>query len=832
MAAPFYARYVPPAPPASSTPKLQNLKRKKSHDDATTTPSAAPPTPKKPKKTVSAISSEAASSATQRTHRSETTSGVKSKSKKSREGANAESLQVIARAPTTARPASVPDTPSTGSFEQVNGEQEGTHDARERNDEPLPLVHRQGSESKTSSEISSTKGSREKRKSEDKLAAPKTAPPSKHAKILSKYKKHTINPQSSDAEIAALDQTQTDAAEDLHGLTPLPQPAPAVQSSELPSYATLPEWLSHPLIVSPDDRRSFAHFGLNEKQVANLERRGYSSTMPIQSAVIPLALSGEGQHKGDICISAATGSGKTLSYVLPMVSAIQPSPISHLRGLIVVPTRELVKQVRETCEFCATGTGLRIGTAVGSTALKDEQTLIMQLDQQYDPEAWDRKLNPLMTTDDWTNFNLQEYIAEAKNCDSTLPNHTLRSSPNVDILVCTPGRLVDHIRSTKGFTLKYLQWLVIDEADRLLNESFQEWTEIVIPAIESSRRSESKVNTLLKRLGVSAQRRTLRKLILSATLTRDITKLNSLRLHNPKFVEVRTADSTGKRELPQETAPIRTETYRLPPTLTENFVPVKDSSVKPLFLLQLIKSELFAGSSESRSALETGRDVSPLSSAVSDDDTSDSDSDSTSSAESTQFSSTGPLEVSSRPLRPARSALIFTKSSESASRLARLLAFLNPDFADKIGVLVKSNKSSTARKTLAAYKQGRIQIIIATDRASRGLDLPFLDHVVSYDVPMSLTSYVHRAGRTARAGHSGIAWTLVVHSEGRWFSNEIVKSPLDRGNRSVKRVILKLDDDPDLKGRYATALKQLEEEVKASQNISKRDKSVKSSIDN
>src|SRR5204862_7291910 len=113
----------------------------------------------------------------------------------------------------------------------------------------------------------------------------------------------------------------------------------------------------------------------------------------------------------------------------------------------------------------------------------------------------------------------------------------------------------------------------------------------------------------------------------------------------------------------------------------------------------------------------------------------------------------------------------------------------------RLGTLTKSNKSSTSRKTLSAYRRGKLSIIIATDRASRGLDLPALSHVVNYDVPTSLTTYVHRVGRTARAGRTGSAVTLVAHREGRWFANGIARDAEARISRhgKVERLNIKVD---------------------------------------
>lgn len=106
-------------------------------------------------------------------------------------------------------------------------------------------------------------------------------------------------------------------------------------------------------------------------------------------------------------------------------------------------------------------------------------------------------------------------------------------------------------------------------------------------------------------------------------------------------------------------------------------------------------------------------------------------------------------------------------------------------------------------------------MIVATDRASRGLDLPSLTHVVNYDIPTSVTTYVHRVGRTARAGREGSAWTLVAHREGRWFANEIATADgrITRASH-VDRVQVKLDALGSIKSKYAVALGELEQEVR------------------
>lgn len=192
------------------------------------------------------------------------------------------------------------------------------------------------------------------------------------------------------------------------------------------------------------------------------------------------------QHKGDICISAATGSGKTLAYALPMIENLRGKATRLLRGLVVVPTRELVAQARETFELCCSGSGLKIGTAVGSRSLQEEKNLLVAKGERYDPFVY--------ASQEWAKTD-EEEVDELLDLDYDplqqpeedaflLPGYVINYTSTVDILICTPGRLVEHIHSTKGFTLQHVQWFVVDEADRLLDESFQQWVDTVVPELE------------------------------------------------------------------------------------------------------------------------------------------------------------------------------------------------------------------------------------------------------------------------------------------------------------------------------------------------------------
>ena len=674
---------------------------------------------------------------------------------------------------------------------------------------------------------------------------PKSAK-NKFSGVLSKFERSAKVKESAKLKEDQPDEIEETGPEPViaQGLEPLPQPEPVPEEVEKPTYSSLPSWLANPLRTSTEAKGKFADLGIEPKLLRTLEINGYKEAFAVQSTVIPLLLKGPKSHRGDVCISAATGSGKTLSYVLPMVTAMEQLPAPRLRGLIVVPTRELVKQAREASELCAAGSGLRVASAVGNVAIKDEQRSLMRVDQVHSPEKSKLRQQDKLTPDDWTNFSLKDYITDAGEQSESLPGYIQKTEPNVDILICTPGRLVDHLRYTKGFTLKDLEWLVIDEADRLLNESFQEWVEVVMDSLDSRNATDAFgfSGKFTAGVGIPIHTREPKKVILSATMTRDITKLNTLRLVNPKLVLVgQESGSAGENE--DEMAVDRPDDrFTLPHTLKEFSVSVGDGSQKPLYLLRLLLSNIGISSDANQklSIRSANSDTSSDYTSSEGSDSEDSDSDDTSSdgsssdesdEDSSEDSSSSSDESSSSDSdsesedevmqdqsgRSAESSvLIFTKSSESASRLSRLLSLLDPSLASRIGTIIKSNNSSASRKTLTAYRQGKISIIIATDRASRGLDLQSLSHVVNYDVPPSVTTYVHRVGRTARAGREGSAWTLVAHREGRWFGNEISRSTDGKITRSTKveKVNVKLDDMKAVKSKYGAALEALEEEVK------------------
>lgn len=663
----------------------------------------------------------------------------------------------------------------------------------------------------------------------------------KHIKIRAKYEKAAeVSTQKLEnvgaPTVDGLEANEHEPASpiEIHGLVPLPQPSQIPETDDKPTFSALPDWLAHPVFVSPSATIALDSLNMHPGILAALKQKGYQDAFAIQAAILPLLLPGsEEQHSGDICISAATGSGKTLAYALPMVENLRDKPITRLRGLVVVPTRELVAQVRECLEMCGAGSGLKIGTAVGSKSLKEEQELLIERGRRYDPDTYRAEMQKLSVEDEeLLDWEIEDPIGNGDDFEN-LEDYVVDYSSKVDILICTPGRLVDHIQSTKGFTLNHVQWLVIDEADRLLDESFQQWVEIVMPALEYQASLDPISDQLVNALHLLRQRK-VRKIVLSATMTRDISKLTALKLHQPKMAVLETTRQEVEDDNPPGPSQMRLESensIELPPTLKEIAIPISNTDDKPLHLIEILRQELgfSADFDEPRK-----KDIKAQTSLES-IETSSSDSEETSgysssrSAASASLSSSHisqsptfkpqTLEIRPAPnLAPTYGTLIFTNNNENATRLARLLVLLRPAWDTQIGTLTKSTSSAGGRRTLAQFRARKLGILIASDRASRGLDIPHLAHVINYNLPTSVTAYVHRVGRTARAGREGRATTLVAKHEARWFWNEIAR---DAGGivRAAGTKVVRTESRLEGWGKgerraYEDALRRLGEEAK------------------
>lgn len=564
----------------------------------------------------------------------------------------------------------------------------------------------------------------------------------------------------------------------VHGLEPLPQPAPVVLDTSEPTYDTLPPWLGNPIHVSQSTRAEWTSLGLKPElgistEVASfLASKGYEKAFAVQTAVIPRLLPTPARQ-GDLVISAATGSGKTLAYVLPMIRDVSLGSVTKLRALIVVPTRELVRQVHEVCTTCAAAyarqpgrKAVKIGTAVGNQAFKKEQEGLVDEELRYDPQGY----QTLVEARKWENlrkreleeleFDLLDFV------DKPLPlvNHVVDLISKVDVLICTPGRLVEHIGRTPGFDLSHVRWLVVDEADKLLEQSYQQWLDVVMEKL-SVELPGARDFPLQNKSGV-------RKVILSATMTRNVSLLGKLRLRRPELIVLEGGEING--------TPAESSSYELalPELLQESAIKIRDPEQKPMYLIDLLTSEhMRSGRRQSQVGkpprVKTDEEMSDESS----DDSDDSDPTDASSSSSDSDSDLAAVDD------VMDTTLIFTKSNETALRLSRLLEIMAPSrLASRIGTLTSTTRTSERKKVLRAFHSGKLRVLVASDLVARGLDLPNLDHVVNYDMPPSVRAYVHRVGRTARAGRPGRAWTFFTKTEAGWFFADIAGQQAGKRN--------------------------------------------------
>ncbi|EPY52415.1 ATP-dependent RNA helicase Rrp3 [Schizosaccharomyces cryophilus OY26] len=345
--------------------------------------------------------------------------------------------------------------------------------------------------------------------------------------------------------------------------------------------------------------KTFRELGVIEELCDACEKLGYKDPTPIQREAIPTAL-----NKRDVIGLAQTGSGKTAAFAIPVIQELWDNPSAYY-AVVLAPTRELAYQISEQFEALGGAIGVRSVVIVGG----------------------------------------MDMVSQAV---------ALSKKPH--ILVCTPGRLMDHLENTKGFSLRNLKYLIMDEADRLLDMDFGPIIDKFLKVIPKERRT----------------------LLFSATMTSKVEKLQRASLHNPVRVAVSSKFSTVD-------------------TLIQRylFFPFKH---KDTYLVYLVNE--LAGNT----------------------------------------------------------ILVFARTVHDTQRLAILLRSLGFSAIPLHGQLSQSNRLGALNK----FKSGSRSIMVATDVAARGLDIPLVDVVVNYDIPTDSKAYVHRVGRTARAGRAGKSVALVT----------------------------------------------------------------------
>lgn len=322
---------------------------------------------------------------------------------------------------------------------------------------------------------------------------------------------------------------------------------------------------------------------------------------------------------------------------------------------------------------------------------------------------------------------------------------------------------MDHLASTPNFTLQHLRFLVIDEADRLLTQSFQNWLAQVLahtrppttPAANPAASYDAVASSWAVPLGLASDAfegsapapSTCQKLLFSATLTRDPAKVAALDLSSPQYFIVQSPSN------PLSATAVGSS-FALPAELSERML-ILPPALKPLNLIHLIH---------------------------------------------------GPAPFGATP------ALVFTKSVEAASRLVRLLEFFEDAYIGSgrritVRGYTRDMPPAERKRLLKEFGDGDVDVIVCSDLVARGMDLPSVAHVVSYDVPLDMTKYVHRAGRTARAGRAGTAWTLVEKQEALHFKGMLKTA----GHEGIKKVKVKEDELAPYRESYDIAMKRLKE---------------------
>uniref|UniRef100_T1PJQ9 DEAD/DEAH box helicase n=1 Tax=Musca domestica TaxID=7370 RepID=T1PJQ9_MUSDO len=398
-----------------------------------------------------------------------------------------------------------------------------------------------------------------------------------------------------------------------------------------------------------------------------------SRLFPVQTAVVPWILDAHTKpapfRPRDVCVSAPTGSGKTLAFAIPVVQILAQRTERKIRALVILPVAELALQVYRVFKKLCEKTDLNVCLLSNHTPLPLEKEKLVE------------------------SYKGQWYS-------------------KVDIVVTTPGRLVEHLHGTEGFCLKNLKFLIIDEADRIMDAVFQNWLyhlDAHVRATSDQLLSGQSAPLCYNELEFAYDRQP-HKLLFSATLSQDPEKLQNLRLFQPilftsvlenlkelqdKYVEMATSKPASGEFIGK---------YTTPAELTEKFC-LTQNNLKPLTLFALIKELKW------------------------------------------------------------QKFLCFTNSVEASERLNFVLQQLFSDEKIRIAELSGSRGKNRCSELLSKFSRGQINGLVCSDALARGIDIPGVDIVISYDPPRHIKTYIHRVGRTARAGRPGTAITLLSQHE-------------------------------------------------------------------
>ena len=484
----------------------------------------------------------------------------------------------------------------------------------------------------------------------------------------------------------------------------------------------------------------------------------------IQRSALPTLLSSstEDTSSRDVFIQAQTGSGKTLAFLLPIIQDLLPlsshSYIDRSIGtlaIIIAPTRELAKQISDVLES------------------------LLQLRLRLADEIPDDGESPVPRLTRWL-------VSGLLSGGATRTHEKARLRKGLPILVSTPGRLLDHLQNTSSFNVGKCRWLVLDEADRLMDLGFEETINGIVKGLDGRRSLAKHAVEEGKSMEVGGWdwERGRRTVLCSATIREDVQKLAGTALVNPIVIKATQIDlpenpviEDGSRAVASTT--VTEEKFTPPSQLAQKYVvvPLKLRLVTLVALLRSLMAQsqgrkgtkiivflsctdsvdfhwnVLAGTSmggaEEESLLDPGNDDST-------DDGEDQDKQKPSHSRNPEQQ-----KVALRSdLLPSASIYRLHGSLPLQTRLASLRGFSS---------VPKVTSDSTPESS----------VLLCTSVASRGLDLPLVRAVIQYDLPTEsgATEYVHRVARTARAGKGGEAWSFVAPSEVEW-----VKWVTDRMN--------------------------------------------------
>ncbi|MCJ1247127.1 nucleolar DEAD-box protein required for synthesis of 60S ribosomal subunit [Trapelia coarctata] len=408
---------------------------------------------------------------------------------------------------------------------------------------------------------------------------------------------------------------------------------------------------------------SFQSMSLSRPILRGLASVGFTEPTPIQAKTIPVALLGK-----DVVGGAVTGSGKTAAFMIPILERLlyRPKKLPTSRVAILMPTRELAVQCFNVGRKLASFTDITFCQLVGGFSLREQENV-------------------------------------------------LRTRP--DILIATPGRFIDHMRNSPSFTLDTLEILVLDEADRMLEDGFADELNEILTTIPKSRQT----------------------MLFSATMTSSVDKLIHVGLNRPVRLLV-----DAQRQTVQ--------------TLTQEFVRLRPGREPTRIghLLHLV------------STLYTSR------------------------------------------------VIIFFRQKKEAHRLRIIFALLGFKAAELHGSMSQEQRIAS----IEAFRSGTVTHLLATDVASRGLDIKGVETVINYEAPQSHEIYLHRVGRTARAGRIGRACTIAAEPD-RKVVKAAVKTAKSQHAKIVSRVV-----EAAVADEWVKKVEELEEEVEAVMKEEKEEKAM------